>query len=377
MKHLSNYWNFYTKMNEQAQGGVPRWFKRNYYKKSGERKFGLDPKDMDTIYDVVKKLGDFESVIALQEFLWKELKKNKDFEEALNKYRKENGKEAIEEDKFCDGLYGSQTQRVVAAVAAMKKVKLNGDQKNLVDELIEPLESIMKKHREGIADPNEQELDQSEPKKYDEIEDEDQKAEREAKETEKRVKNAEETIGDKAKEEAQKKAASKFKKGDVDNRSDVEKSYQLKKEVKGMLTDLKSKGVKMDNFDEEVLSSAGTSARFVIKDKSQQGITKDLFNKDGGIDKIDNYFKMFGFVRLKAEEGEPGGENDLKSKRYGLKLVWRKQKQAPKQQAPKQQAKPAEPNPPVRGRQNSAPAQAPKKAQEPIAGGGDESKDRA
>ncbi len=351
MKHLSNYWNFYTKMNEQAQGGVPDWFKEKYYKKGGKRKFGLDPENMDTIYDVVKKLGKFDSVKALQQFLWAELKKNKDFEEALNKYRKENGKEAIDEDKFCDGLYGSQTERVVAAVAAMKKVKLDGDQKNLVDELIEPLdlESIMKKHREGIADPNELELDQ--PEKYDEIEDEDQKADREAKEFDKRDKEFKElsrvSTGQKKVEQNPDKS-----------KEDVEKSYALKKEVKGMLTELKSKGVKMDNFDEEVLSSARPGARFVIKDKSQQDITKDLFKKDGGIEKIDNYFRMFGFVRLKAEAGEEGGEKDTKEKRYGMKLVWRKQKEAPKQQP-----KPAAP--------------AAKPAQEPVAGGGDESQDRA
>ncbi len=339
MKHLSNYWNFYTKMNEQAQGGVPPWFKRNYYKKGGERKFGLDPKDMDTIYDVVKKLGKFDNVKALQEFLWKELKKNKTLEDKLNAYRTENGKEAIEQGKFCDGLYGSQTQMVVAAVAAMNKVKLDGDQKNLVDELIEPLD----------IDPNELVLDQ--PEKYDEIEDEDQKADREAKEFDKRDKEFKElsrvSTGQKKVEQNPDKS-----------KEDVEKSYALKKEVKGMLTELKSKGVKMDNFDEEVLSSARPGARFVIKDKSQQDITKDLFKKDGGIEKIDNYFRMFGFVRLKAEAGEEGGEKDTKEKRYGMKLVWRKQKEAPKQQP-----KPAAP--------------AAKPAQEPVAGGGDESQDRA
>ena len=184
MKHLSNYWTFYKTLNEQAGGQVANWFKNSYYKKGGKRKFGLEPDQMAPIFGVVQKLGDFTSVKGLQEFMWAELEKNQTLMDALNVYRKKNDKGEIDKDTFCDGLYGFQTQMVVAAVAGTKKdVKLDDKQKEVVKDLIEPLD----------IDQNELDIDQNElvfddKEKFDEIEDEDQEKERKAKEFEKRDK---------------------------------------------------------------------------------------------------------------------------------------------------------------------------------------------
>lgn len=163
MKFLNDYQKFFQSINEQetkekpaatpkpaAVGDVPDWFQKGFYDASKAKKgklgskLTMDPKDLQTTYNFVKKLQqiskkEFANVKELQQYLWsqKDLKEceplqeggdKRTLEQALNDFRKDKGIQSITPEKFMDGLYGAQTNMflntLICVLDKLNKIEL-------------------------------------------------------------------------------------------------------------------------------------------------------------------------------------------------------------------------------------------------------------
>jgi len=143
MEHLQNYKRFLgsNRILEQSSQ-VPKWFSDGYFTGIGAKysqKLGIKKEDLGPTWNIVQKFlkgteQNVNSIKELQEYLFKRLNetsctveggKTKTVMEVLNDFRKENGLSVITKDKFCDGLYGLQTHRVLMTLSCLSKIDLN------------------------------------------------------------------------------------------------------------------------------------------------------------------------------------------------------------------------------------------------------------
>jgi len=344
MKHLNNYYKFFTLLKEQATAGpeaiaagaakpdvMPQWFEDGFYGEGKGRKFGAknmrDAWNVAARYIYVNKINP-QNMKELQIHMWKNINMKAGSEDdpktvlqLLNGVRTKGGKPALTEkdvNKFADGKFGTQTLEVIATLL------VNNDK---TPEAVREDPKIQDKALvDPQPDPAEEKLDGGETK-------------------------TETPAAQVKKEEQSAEKPAQGSKVDMQKVEDEGKTGltpdKLKAKAETIIRDsfIPDASEKSDKFK---MGANKPGARIVYKDKGESKIEPEELAV------LDEYFGQDGFVRVKTKE-----------KRYGTKYVWVKKLRKQTEETPQTDAKTEPAAKPATQTQGGSPAVA--------QGGGEES----
>ena len=173
-----------AEVTETQDSQIPDWFSKGYY--TGAKKgstFGLKTEDKPKLWGLVKQLQDqvsdvkFDSVLTLQKFIWEQMGKltckvegideRMTLEQLLNKFRASKNRGPIKVQRFCDGLFGSQTLLMVGKVSCVLEeqgqLQIHPSTLTLANNLSQPLNQFELQMQGGEQNYSVQEFGRQNP----------------------------------------------------------------------------------------------------------------------------------------------------------------------------------------------------------------------